>query len=49
MSSKIEFLQMSKYTRPEIKESSSKDWVMNGDDNEMYRTIIDCYYGSPTN
>jgi hypothetical protein len=49
MSSKIEVLQMSKYTRPEIKESYSKDWVMNGEDNEMYKTIIDCYYGSPTN
>ena len=47
--SRIEVLQMSKYTRPEIKESSSKDWVMNGEDNEMYKTIIDCYYGSPTN
>lgn len=47
---KIEVLKLAKeYVRPEIKESNSKDWVMNGDDNQMYKDIIACYYNSPTN
>ena len=47
---KIEVLNFSKeYIRPEIKESPNKDWVMNGDNNQMYKDIIASYYGSPTN
>ena len=47
--SRVEVVKLSNYVRPEIKEINSKDWVMNGEDNEMFTTIIDCYYGSPTN
>jgi hypothetical protein len=47
---KLEVLQLAKeYVRPEIKESNSKDWVMNGENNQMYKDIIACYYNSPTN
>ena len=47
---KIEVLNFAKeYIRPEIKESPNKDWVMNGDNNQMYKDIIASYYGSPTN
>ena len=37
------------YVRPEIKETAGKEWVMNGEDNQMYKDIITAYYGSPTN
>jgi hypothetical protein len=37
------------YVRPVIKESMSKEWVMNGEDNRMYKDIINSYYGSATN
>jgi len=47
---KLEVLKLAKeYIRPEIKESPNKDWVMNGDNNQMYKDIIASYYGSPTN
>jgi hypothetical protein len=46
---KLQVIQMNNYVRPEIKEKSNKDWVENGDGNEMYTQIIDSYYGSPTN
>lgn len=47
---KLEVLKLAKeYVRPEIKESNSKNWVMNGEDNQMYKDIIACYYSSPTN
>ena len=50
MINKIEVLNLAKeYIRPEIKESANKDWVMNGEDNQMYKDIIAAYYGSPTN
>lgn len=42
-------LQMASYVRPEIKESTYKEWVLNGDNNEFYQYIIDRYNGSPTN
>jgi hypothetical protein len=47
---KLEVFKLAKeYIRPEIKESPNKDWVMNGDNNQMYKDIIGSYYGSPTN
>jgi hypothetical protein len=46
---KLAVIQMSNYVRPEIKEKSNKEWVENGEGNEMYTEIIDAYYGSPTN
>jgi len=45
----IEVIQLSNYFRPEIKEVSSKDFVLNGDKNSFYNEIIDRYNGSPTN
>ena len=42
-------LQMSSYVRPEIKESQGKEWVLNGDNNDFYKYIINRYNGSPTN
>lgn len=45
----IEVLQLSNYVRPEVKEMSSKDYVLNGDKNSFYKYIIDRYNGSPTN
>lgn len=46
---KLQVIKMANYVRPEIKEVSNKDWVMNGNNNVMYTEIIDAYYGSPTN
>ena len=45
----IEILQLANYVRPEIKESASKDFVLNGDKNSFYQEIIDRYNGSATN
>lgn len=45
----IEILQLANYNRPEIKETASKDYVLNGDKNSFYQEIIDRYNGSPTN
>ena len=42
-------LQLSNYIRPEIKEIQGKKWVLNGRNNEFYKTIIDAYNGSTTN
>jgi hypothetical protein len=42
-------LQLSNYIRPEIKEVQGKKWVLNGRNNEFYKTIIDAYNGSTTN
>jgi len=46
---KLQLLTLSNYIRPEIKEVSGKKWVLNGKNNEFYKTIIDAYNGSPTN
>ena len=45
----IDVIQLSNYVRPEIKEVSNKEFVMNGDKNSFYTYIIDRYNGSPTN
>jgi hypothetical protein len=45
----LEVIQLGNYQRPEIKESASKEWVLNGDKNSFYQYIIDAYNGSPTN
>jgi hypothetical protein len=45
----LEVIQLGNYQRPEIKESASKEWVLNGDKNGFYQDIIDAYNGSPTN
>ena len=46
---KLQIINLSNYIRPEIKEVSGKKWVLNGDKNSFYQTIIDAYNGSPTN
>lgn len=45
----IDIIQLSNYVRPEVKETSNKDYVMNGEKNSFYDYIIDRYNGSPTN
>ena len=46
---KLQVINLSNYIRPEIKEVSGKKWVLNGNKNSFYQTIIDAYNGSPTN
>ncbi len=45
----LELIQLNNYIRPEVKEVTSKEYVMNGDKNSFYQYIIDRYNGSPTN
>lgn len=47
--SNIRFIELSSYTKPEIKEVKNKDWVEYGDDNNYFGYLIDNYNGSPTN
>lgn len=49
MSNDIRLLQLSNYVRPKLQENKSKDWVLNGKNNEFYQYIIDRFNGSPTN
>ena len=46
---KIHIVNMSSYTRPEIKEQYNRDWVEYGDDNNYFNYLINRYNGSPTN
>ena len=36
----IRFIGFNKYTRKEIKESTYRKWVMNGENNDNYKYII---------
>ena len=45
----IEIIKLSSYVRPELYDKYGKDWVLNGENNEFYKYIIDRYNGSPTN
>ena len=45
----LDVVQLANYVRPDVKEVSNKDWVMNGDKNSFYTYIIERYNGSPTN
>lgn len=47
--SNIKLIQLSNYVRPEITESRSREWVLNGKNNEFFKYVIDRYNGSPTN
>ena len=47
--SNIHVIELSEYTRPEIKEERNKDWVTIGDDNNFFGYLIDRYLNSPTN
>ena len=46
---KIHIVNMSSYTRPEIKEQYNRDWVEYGEDNDYFNYLIDRYNGSATN
>ena len=46
---KIHIVNMSSYTRPEIKEQYNREWVEYGDDNNYFNYLIDRYNGSATN
>lgn len=45
----VRLMQFSNYVRPKLEEVKSKDWVLNGRNNEFYQYILDRYNGSPTN
>ncbi len=45
----VSFIELSSYTKPEIKEVKNKDWVGYGEDNDYFEYLIDNYNGSPTN
>lgn len=45
----IKLIQLNNYVRPAIVENKSKDWVLNGRNNEFYQYVIDRKNGSPTN
>jgi hypothetical protein len=47
--SKISFVNLSTYTSPEIIETSNKEWVEFGADNNYFQYLIDRYNGSATN
>ena len=49
MSSEIKLITLNNYVRPVLREDTMRKWVMNGNRNEFYQTIIDRYNGSPTN
>lgn len=45
----LDIIELANYVRPDVKEVSNKEWVMNGDKNSFYTYIIERYNGSPTN
>ena len=45
----IVLLTLGNYVRPRIEENKSRNWVLNGRNNEFYQYIIDRFNGSPTN
>lgn len=49
MSNDIRLIELSSYIRPKLVENKSKNWVLNGKNNEFYQYIIDRFNGSPTN
>lgn len=49
MNNNIVLFQLSNYNRPKVEENKSRNWVMNGKNNEFYQYIIDRFKGSVTN
>lgn len=49
MSSDIRLIQLNNYVRPKVEENKSKNWVLNGRNNDFYKYVIDRKNGSPTN
>lgn len=47
--SDIRLLQLSNYVRPKLEENKTKNWVLNGKNNNFYQYVIDRFNGSPTN
>jgi len=45
----IKLITLSNYVRPDVVENKSRNWVLNGRNNEFYDYIIDRHNGSPTN
>lgn len=45
----FKLIPLNSYIRPKLIENKSKNWVLNGVNNEFYQYIIDRYNGSPTN
>jgi hypothetical protein len=45
----IKLIALNQYVRPKLTENKSKNWVLNGKNNEFYDYIIARYNGSPTN
>ena len=45
----IKLITLSNYVRPPLVENKSRNWVLNGRNNEFYQYIIDRHNGSPTN
>jgi len=46
---KVNFLQLSTYTTPEVKEVSNQEFVSYGADNNYFQFLIDRFLGSATN
>ena len=46
---KIHIVNMSSYTKPQIREAYNREWVEYGDDNNYFSFLIERYNGSPTN
>lgn len=49
MNNDIRLIQMNNYVRPQVIESQSQKWVLNGKKHSFFDYIIDRYNGSPTN
>ena len=45
----VKLVNMASYTTPKIVESSAKEWVQYGEDNNYYQYLIDRYNGSAVN
>jgi len=45
----IRLIALNSYVRPDVIETKSREWVLNGKKNGFYQYIIDRYNGSPTN
>ena len=45
----VKVVELSGYTRPEIKENKRKQWVEIGEDNDYFNYLIEQFNGSPTN
>ena len=46
---KVNVVNLSNYTSPNIKVQKNEDWVTYGDKNEYFKYLLDRYSGSPTN